>query len=66
MKGKASGEELEEAKNAISILGGIVEEVISFKLPDDAGERELIVVKKVKSTPAKYPRQFAKIKERPL
>ena len=66
MKGKASGEELDEAKNTIAILGGSVEEVISFELPDNAGERELIIIKKVKQTPAKYPRQFAKIKERPL
>ena len=66
MKGKSSGEELEEAKNAISTLGGSVENVISFRLPNDAGERELVIIKKVKTTPAKYPRQFAKIKERPL
>ena len=66
MKGKASGEELEEAKAAITVLGGIVEDVISLKLPDNAGERELIIIKKIKATPAKYPRQFAKIKEKPL
>lgn len=66
MKGKASGEELDEAKNAITILGGSIEKIISFELPDKAGERELVIIKKVKATPSKYPRQFAKIKERPL
>lgn len=66
MKGKMSKEEMDEAANAINILGGKVERVVSVNLPDEAGERDLIIIKKVKSTPNKYPRQFSKIKERPL
>ena len=66
MKGKMSKEEMDEAMNAISVLGGKVSKVVSVNLPDEAGERDLIVIKKVKSTPNKYPRQFNKIKERPL
>ncbi|MBE6137710.1 MAG: 16S rRNA (guanine(527)-N(7))-methyltransferase RsmG [Erysipelotrichaceae bacterium] len=66
MKGQSGQEELAEAVNAISILGGKIENVIDFELPDDAGKRSIVIIKKVKDTPKKYPRQFAKIKERPL
>ena len=58
--------ELTEAKNAISILGGKIENIISFNLPNDYGKRSIIIIKKIKNTPSKYPRGFSKIKERPL
>ena len=66
MKAQSGKEEIEEAKNAISILGGKVEKVIELELPDNAGLRTIIIIRKVKETPAKYPRAFAKIKEKPL
>ena len=66
MKGSSGLEELEEAKKAISILGGIVDRIITVELPDDMGSREIIIINKVKNTPGKYPRAFAKIKERPI
>ena len=66
MKGSDSNIELEEAKNAINVLGGKLEKVINFELPDNAGSRTLIVIKKVSNTKDKYPRAFARIKERPL
>lgn len=66
MKGSSGKEELDEALKAINVLGGTVKEVLSVDLPNDMGKRELIVIKKIKSTPTKYPRQFAKIKERPI
>ena len=66
MKASDSEEELNEAKNAITILGGKLEKIINFELPDGAGSRTLIVIKKVSNTKEKYPRAFARIKERPL
>ena len=66
MKGQSGSEELNEAHSAIKTLGGEVIKTIEFDLPNDAGKREIIVVKKVKKTPQKYPRIFAKIKEKPL
>lgn len=66
MKGSSGEEELEEAKKAITVLGGKVERIISVDLPEDFGKREIIIISKVKNTPQKYPRQFAKIKERPI
>lgn len=66
MKGQSGSEELNEAQSALKTLGGEVIDTIEFDLPNDAGKREIIVVKKVKKTPQKYPRIFAKIKEKPL
>ena len=66
MKGQGGQGELEEAKKAIETLGGKFERVISLELPDGAGSRDIIIIKKVKETPKKYPRVFSKIKERPL
>ena len=66
MKGQIANEELDEALNAIKILGGSVERIIEMELPDDSGKREIILIKKIKETPKKYPRDFNKIKEKPL
>jgi 16S rRNA (guanine527-N7)-methyltransferase len=59
-------EELEEAKKAIFVLGGEVEKVEEFCLPDGAGKRSLIVIKKVKNTPVLYPRGNGKERKRPI
>ncbi len=66
MKGQGGASELAEASKAITTLGGKVIKTIELELPDEAGKREIIIIEKVKPTPAKYPRAFAKIKERPL
>ncbi len=66
MKGASGVEELNEAKKAISILGGEINSIISFNLPDDGGKREIIIIKKISEGNLKYPRSFAKIKEKPL
>ena len=59
-------EELDGAENALKLLGGKVEKVHKFNLPCDEGERTIIVIKKVKSTPKQYPRISGKIKSQPL
>ena len=66
MKSKEGQEELNEALNGIKLLGGEVIDRLDFTLPNDMGERELIIIKKVKDTPLKYPRKFALIKNKPL
>ena len=65
MKGD-SKEELDEASNAIKTLGGKVIDIIELDLPNDLGHRSIVVIEKISKTPNKYPRLFAKIKERPL
>jgi len=64
MKGSAAREELAEAKNAISKLGLKVEEIRDFTI--DGAIHSVIVLRKVRSTPAQFPRRFSKIKQAPL
>ena len=66
MKGSSGEEELNEAKNAIKVLGGQIKDIIYFNLPNDEGKREIIVIEKIKERNLKYPRSFSKLKERPL
>lgn len=66
LKGPKAQDELAEAKNAIEVLGGSVKEVKELTLPDTDDERTLIVVKKVKATPKKYPRQAGTSNRKPL
>ena len=64
MKGSAAREELAEAKNAIQQLGLKLEEVRDFTI--DGAVHSVIVLRKVKSTPARFPRRYSKIKQAPL
>lgn len=65
MKGPELQQELSEAENAIKLLGGEIESVNEFIL-NGAGDRTIVVIKKIKPTPEKYPRQGVKIKNKPL
>ena len=64
-KGSA-GDELQAANNAIGILGGRIGKTPVFELPMEGGTRTLIEIEKVRPTPDKYPRQYGKIKAKPL
>ena len=66
MKGKNFEEELNDAKRAIKILGGKLEQSEVFTLPEEMGSRGLIKIIKVKPTKNQYPRHFSKIKKNPL
>ena len=66
MKGSNIEEELETAKNAIKELGGEIEKVINFKLPDSDNERNIIIIKKVRNTKSKYPRKAGMPSKEPL
>lgn len=57
MKGSEVKEEVENAKNAIKILGGKMEKEESFNLPNSDMKRNLVIIKKIKNAPAKYPRK---------
>ncbi len=65
MKSAKADEEIAEGKNAIKILGGEIKDKKVFEL-GDCGERTILLIKKVSSTPAKYPRPSAKIAKYPL
>lgn len=66
MKGAQANEEFKESLNAINTLGGKIENKYFFELPENGGERAIAVVRKVKNTPQKYPRQSGKIKAKAL
>ena len=65
MKGSAAKEEAENAKNALSVLGGRIECVNTFDLCS-LGERCIIEIKKISQTSSQYPRASAKISAKPL
>lgn len=64
LKGPKADEELEEAKNAIKILGGKVIDIERFDL--SGNERANILVKKIHPTKHKYPRAKNLPKTKPL
>lgn len=57
-------EEANEAKNAVKILGGTVDNIDYYQL--DGAKRALVYVKKINNTPAKYPRGNGKERKSPL
>lgn len=66
MKGPDVKEELNSAKKAISILGGEIIDVKEVNIPETDIMHSLIIIKKVKPTPTKYPRKAGKIKKEPI
>lgn len=66
MKAANSEGEIDEAKNAIKELGGKIESVEEYTLPDSDIMRTIIIVKKVVKTPQNLPRPAAKISKKPL
>ena len=66
MKGPDVTEELNEAKKGIALLGGRVEKCVSCVIPGTDITHSLIVIRKLKPTPPKYPRRWAQIKKQPL
>ena len=59
-------EELKQAENAISILGGKIEKQVEFNLPSSDIYRNLVVIRKMKVTPKKYPRKAGLPSKEPL
>ena len=57
MKGSTVKEEIDQSQKAIAILGGKTEEIEAFQLPEGDIERHIILLRKIKQTPAKYPRK---------
>ena len=59
-------EEIKAAENAIKLLGGEIEKIVDYSLPEDFGKRELVVIRKIKHTPSVYPRGQGKERKQPL
>ncbi|MGN0623287.1 MAG: 16S rRNA (guanine(527)-N(7))-methyltransferase RsmG [Oscillospiraceae bacterium] len=65
LKGSDGKNELEQAKNAINVLGGKTEECIEYSLPN-GDMRCLVVIRKTKPSPEKYPRNKGQMNKKPL
>lgn len=66
MKAEQCGEEVENARNAISLLGGEAPEIVRYQIPFTDLTRSIVCIKKTTETSSKYPRRFSKMQARPL
>lgn len=66
MKGSNCDDEIENAKNAIKILGGEIEKIEKFNLPNSDNNRTILIIKKVKKTDRQYPRNAGIPTKKPL
>lgn len=65
LKGSSGKEEVDNAQNAIKVLGG---EIIRFEeyTLSNGDKRSIAIIKKISQTPTKYPRKSKKIDTKPL
>lgn len=59
-------DEIEQAKNAIGLLGGQIRDIIEVKVPGIDIVHALVVIEKTNETPSKYPRKAGKPTKKPL
>lgn len=57
MKGSEIEQELEDSKNAIKLLGGKINKIDNFYLPNSDMQRNVILIDKIEKTNSKYPRK---------
>lgn len=66
MKAVDSDMEIDAARGAIGQLGGKIAGIRDYTIPGTDITHRLVIIEKVKPTPAQFPRAFAKIKKSPL
>lgn len=66
MKSNNIEEELEEAKKAIKVLGGEVEEIEEVSLANSDITRKIVIIKKIKPTPKEFPRKAGTPTKNPI
>ncbi len=59
-------EEMNDAKGAVMLLGGKIAEKKDFFLPQSSLPRSLVLIRKIKPTPGKYPRKAGTPTKEPL
>ncbi len=65
MKGPKAMEEIEKSKKAIDVLGGKIEKIENIQI-NGGLDRNIIIIKKIKNTPEKYPRKAGKPSKEPI
>ncbi len=66
LKGPAADEEIASAKRAITILGGENTGVYNAPVPGTELEHKIVIIKKVRHTPIKFPRKPGLISTTPI
>lgn len=66
LKGSNIEEELKQAQNAMQVLHLTSPQIFEFELPLQMGKRNILVFQKKTKTLDIYPREYAKIKNKPL
>lgn len=66
MKGPSVDDEIKEGKNAVSILGGKIEDIVKIEIENSDLNHNLVIIKKVKETPKVYPRKAGTAAKKPL
>ena len=66
MKSTDSRQELDDAQHCIKLLGGRVEEIVDYTIPQTEIVHRVIKIRKVAPTLTGYPRRWAKIQKQPL
>lgn len=62
---KGPNEDISLGKNAVKTLGGEISDIIDYSLPS-GDKRVMVIVKKISSTPTKYPRNGGQISKKSL
>lgn len=66
MKGPNLMDEMEDANVAIQTVGGEVQDVFTFHLPEEDSERNIAIIEKRRKTPKKYPRKAGTPNKQPI
>jgi 16S rRNA (guanine527-N7)-methyltransferase len=65
-KGSRALSEIEASRRALDVLGGAIVSSEALNIPDGAQRQRLVIVRKVASTPSRYPRRAGIPKKRPV
>ena len=66
MKGQEIVDEIKNSEYAIELLGGEIETIDEFCLPNSEMKRNIIIIRKIKNTDRKYPRKAGMPSKEPI
>lgn len=66
MKSTDSDEEISQAAHGIELLGGKIMQIQDYPIPGTDTIHRAVIIRKLRKTPAQFPRRFSKIKQAPL
>lgn len=66
MKGPKAVEEIKAAAKAIELCGGEFEDIVNYAIDETDYDHNLVIIKKIKPTPPKYPRNAPKPAKEPI